>query len=258
MRIVIFGGTTEGRELSRLLADWGAEAVVSVATEYGQEAQGVYPGVEVLCGRRDRAEMAALVDGAALCVDATHPYAAEATENIRAACRDAGVLYRRLLREAGDGAIDNAMKDEAGSGAVFVDSAAEAAAYLKDTAGNILLANGSRELRRFAGLAPDRLFPRILPDHDSLSACETLHIPHQNVIAMQGPFSRELNEALIRQYTIRYLVTKDGGKPGGFPEKVEAARNTGVTLVVLRRPVEDGASFQEIAAACARLLGREA
>ncbi|MBQ9349186.1 MAG: precorrin-6A reductase, partial [Oscillibacter sp.] len=214
----------------------------------------VYPGVEGLCGRRDRAEMAALVDGAALCVDATHPYAAEATKNIRAACRDAGVLYRRLLREAGDADTEK----EADSGAVIVDSTAEAAAYLTDTAGNILLTNGSRELKRFAGLDPDRLFPRILPEHDSLSACEALGIPHRNVIAMQGPFSRELNEAIIRQYTIRYLVTKDGGKPGGYPEKAEAARNTGVTLVVIRRPVEDGASFQEIAAACGRLLGREA
>ena len=296
MRIVIFGGTTEGRKLSRLLADWGAETAVSVATEYGREAQGTYPGVEVLCGRRDRAEMAALLDGAALCVDATHPYAVEAAENIRAACRDAGVLYRRLLREAGAAGSLAAGSPEAGTlktgspeagtieegslkagsseynsgqktgpagsgrtaGTVFVDSAAAAAAYLQSTSGNILLANGSRELARFSGLDPARLFPRVLPDHDSLSACERFGIPHRNIIAMQGPFSRELNEALIRQYHIAYLVTKDGGRTGGYPEKAAAARTTGAVLVVIRRPVEEGASFQEIAAACARLLGREA
>ena len=90
-----------------------------------------------------------------------------------------------------------------------------------------------------------------------MSACEALGIPRRNVIAMQGPFSRELNEALIRQYQIAYLATKDGGTAGGFPEKAQAARNTGVKLIVIRRPEESGATFDEIAAYCKELLCRE-
>ena len=50
MRAVLFGGTTEGRLLSRALADHGVDIVVSVATEVGCEEQGVYPGVEVVSG----------------------------------------------------------------------------------------------------------------------------------------------------------------------------------------------------------------
>ena len=244
MKIVIFGGTTEGRELSALLADWGARVLVSVATDYGREEQGVCEGVTVVSGRRSRAEMAELLGGAGLCVDATHPYAAEATRNIRAACGDANAPYLRLLREAGTIPPD----------AVTVADASGAAAYLRNTVGNILLTTGAKELRPYAVLDPSRLFPRILPAHDGLSACEALGIPRRNVIAMQGPFSRELNEALIRQYKIAYLVTKDGGKVGGFPEKAEAARNTGVRLVVIRRPEELGQSFAEVAARCKELL----
>ena len=47
MKIVIFGGTSEGRELSCELAKAGAEVIVSVASEYGVEEQGAAEGVRV-------------------------------------------------------------------------------------------------------------------------------------------------------------------------------------------------------------------
>ena len=245
MRVVIFGGTTESRTLSRLMAERGADVQVCVATDYGREEQGDAKGVAVLTGRKDQREMEALLQGAFLCVDATHPYAAEVTRNIRAACQVVGVPYRRLLRR------ESCLH---GLDPVYVDSAADAAAYLSDKPGNILLTTGSKELIQFADLDPARLYPRILPTHEGLSACEALEIPHRNIIAMQGPFSRELNEALIRQYQISYLVSKDGGKEGGFPEKAKAAKNTGTALILLRRPKEIGDSYAEIAAYAAAML----
>ena len=100
MNVVVFSGTTEGRELSRQLAALGIEVTVSVATPLGQEEQGSTPGVTVRCGRLLPDEMAALLGDAALCIDATHPYAVEATKNIKAAAEKAGVEYLRLLRPA--------------------------------------------------------------------------------------------------------------------------------------------------------------
>ena len=85
MNVVVFSGTTEGRELSRQLAALGIEVTVSVATPLGQEEQGSTPGITVRCGRLLPDEMAALLGDAALCIDATHPYAVEATKNIKAA-----------------------------------------------------------------------------------------------------------------------------------------------------------------------------
>lgn len=239
MKILVFGGTTEGRELSRALAAKGAAVTVCVATEYGAEEQGEAAGVTVLTGRRSAAEMAALARGFALCVDATHPYAAEATENIRAACETSGVPYRRLLRGASET-----------EGAVAVADAAEAAAYLADKTGNVLLTTGAKELAAFAALDKERLYARVLPSHEGLSACEAAGIPHRNILAMQGPFSRELNAAIIRQYKIAYVVTKDGGAAGGFPEKAAAARETGAALIVLRRPEDSGGSLEDILREC--------
>lgn len=243
MRILIFGGTTEGRELSRALAAAGAEVTVSVATPYGAEEQGETAGVTVLTGRKTADEMAALLRGFALCVDATHPYAVAASENIRNACASADVPYRRLLRAA-----------SAAADAVFVSDAAEAAAYLAQTEGSVLLTTGAKELTAFAALDANRLFPRVLPSHEGLDACEAAGIPHRNIIAMQGPFSTELNAALLRQYHIAYVVTKDGGAAGGFPEKAEAARETGAKLIVLRRPEDSGESFEDILEECEAML----
>ena len=243
MRIVIFSGTTEGRLLSHLLAEKGAAVTVCVATEYGCEEQGEAPGVTILTGRKTVEEMAELLQGSDLCVDATHPYAVEVTKSVRRACGEAGVLCRRLLRDR-----------SADTDALVVDSAEAAAELLADREGNILLATGMKELPAFAGISPARLYPRVLPTGDSIAACERAGIPHRNVIAMQGPFSRELNEALIRQFHIVYLVTKDGGKAGGFQEKVQAAENTGIELVLIRRPEETGESFDEVVKSCEEMM----
>lgn len=239
MKVLIFSGTADGRALSRRLAELGLEVTVCVATEYGAEEQGVYPGITILTGRRDAGEMASLLEGCALCIDATHPYALEVTKNIRSACALAGVPCRRLLRDACPT-----------DGAVTVSDANEAAAFLAKTEGNILLVIGSKDLKSYAALDAGRLYPRVLPSHEAISACEAAGIPHRNIIAMQGPFTRELNAALLRQKKIAWLVTKDGGREGGFPEKAAAARETGARLVLLRRPEEQGERFEEIIKLC--------
>ena len=229
MRFVIFGGTTEGRELSRLLAEAGAEVTVCVASSYGAEVQGVVHGVRVKTGPLTAEEKLELLRGCVLCVDATHPYAAHIKVSVREACEKSGVKYLRVLRPPSD------MKD-----AVCFDTSAAAAEWLSNREGNILLTTGAKEITDFSGLEPERIYPRVLPERLNLERCEALGIPHRNVIAMQGPFSAEMNQATIRQYDIRFLVTKDGGKAGGFPEKVEAARETGTVLVLLRRPPDNG------------------
>ena len=215
-----------------------------MATDLGAEEQGSAPGVTVHAGRLDADEMAALLRDAALCVDATHPYATEATHNIRAAAGMAGVEYHRLLRRA----------SELPAGSVVLPGAGEAAAYLADKAGRILLTTGAKELPAFAALDPTRLYPRVLPTLAGITACEAAGVPHRNIIAMQGPFTLGLNVALMRQFEIDYLVTKDGGAQGGFAEKAEAAAQCGAQLIVLRRPDEQGETAETILQRCRELL----
>ena len=196
------------------------------------------------CGRLTTEEMTALLQGAALCVDATHPYAVDATRNIRTACRTAGVEYHRLLRA----------QSPLPAGSMVFQSAAHVADFLVQTQGNVLLATGAKELPAFAQLAPERLYPRVLPTLDGIAACEAAGIPHKNIIAMQGPFSYALNCALMEQFSIRYLVTKDGGAVGGFAEKAQAAQDAGAQLIVVRRPAENGQTAAQILARCKEVL----
>ena len=240
MNILLFSGTTEGRLLSEALLKKGHAVTVCVATDYGGEEQAQVEGATVLTGRKDADAMAALMRDHDLCIDATHPYATEATKTIRAAAEQTGTRYVRVKRAL------SATGGETEDGVRFFDTAAEAAVYLQTVDGNILLATGVKELPDFAGLPPERLFPRILPTVDNLQACEALGIPHRNIIALQGPFTEEFNAALLRQKQIARFVTKDGGATGGFPEKQAAAKATGAELLVLTPPDDEGVSLEEL------------
>ena len=234
MKILLFGGTTEGRLLAQKLADSGYEVTVSVATKLGaEELQGI--PVNVACGKVTRQEMPAFVAGYDLVIDATHPYAREVTENIREACGKKQVPLRRVLRSASDHTDCVQVKDHE-----------QAAVYLKERTGNILLTVGSRELDRYRSLESNRLYARVLPTHEALELCEKAGIGHRNILALQGPFSTQMNIAMIRQYEIRYLVTKDGGEAGGFREKKEAADECGIELILVQRPQEQGITMEEL------------
>ena len=236
MKILLFGGTGEGRALAEWMLARGLDATVCVATEYGETL--LPEGMKVHVGRLDAGEMEALMaEGYTLVIDATHPYAVEVTKNIRAAAGRAGLPCLRLLRQS-DGE----------DGCRKATDMAAAANLLEKLPGNVLLTTGSKELDHFArpGLR-ERCFPRVLPMADSLERCLTLGFPPKNIICMQGPFSRELNVALLRQYHIQTLVTKDTGGYGGFREKAEAAREAGCALLVVERPRrETGLTLEEI------------
>ncbi len=237
--IVIFSGTSEGRRLSERLAELNMpelKITVHVATDYGAEEQGEIEGIDVAVGRKTEEEIGRIAGSADIVIDATHPYAVIVTRNIIEACREQGTEYIRLKRgespEYGD--------------ILSFTSAAEAAEYLKETEGNILLTTGAKELGVFCEIEKRRLFPRVLPVISSLEATASIGIPSRNVIAMQGPFSEEVNLAMMKMFDVKYMVTKDGGATGGYPEKIEAARKLGVKTVLIKRPDESGMSIDEV------------
>ncbi len=233
MKILLFGGTTEGRLLAEELEKRGHRLTVSCATELGAEEISSL-SCEILTGRLEMEEMAELVKAFDLVVDATHPYATLVTENIRAACRKEEISYRRIRREAGE------EKD-----CFRVKSCRAAADFLRTKEGNVLVATGAKELADYACLDPKRLYARVLPTHAGIEACERLGLLHRNIIALQGPFSLELNKAMLKQYEIKWMVTKDGGRAGGFEEKRKAAEECGVHLILVERPEDQGMAMAD-------------
>ncbi|MDC7286994.1 bifunctional cobalt-precorrin-7 (C(5))-methyltransferase/cobalt-precorrin-6B (C(15))-methyltransferase [Blautia schinkii] len=239
-KVLVFAGTTEGYELCRFLSRSGVPVCACVATGYGGRLLEENKYLKVLAGRLDEEDMEGLLKQIRpeLVLDATHPYAAQVTENIRRASGAVQIPYDRVLRDEGPHRGE----------AVYVESVEEAVEYLKSTEGNILLTTGSKELAKFMALPgyQERLFARVLSLPTVLETCRELGIEGKHLIGMQGPFSRELNEAMLRQLSCKYLVTKDSGKAGGFLEKIEAALACKVVPVIIGRPLkETGLSLGE-------------
>lgn len=269
-KIWIFGGTTEGRLLAEYCSREKIEAWVSVASEYGEEllqeelmesgnagnqdlnhntclakknlktvqASSV---IKVLRGRMDRYQMEEFIrnQGIHLVIDATHPHARLVSEEIQEACGRTGVRLERCLRAEGE---QNKARDW-----VEVDSIQEAVSFLSSVSGVIFATTGSKELEALCQI-PDyqkRVYARVLPTSNVLKKCEKLGITGSHLIAMQGPFSTEMNTLFLRETKAEWLLTKDSGRAGGFQEKVEAARENGTRVVVIRRPEENGISLEE-------------
>ena len=137
---------------------------------------------------------------------ATHPYAQSITKSIARACRETGTLRWRLLRGASGVSPEH----------TYVETVSDAAAFLSETEGNILLTTGSKELAGFSQLPgfSERVWARVLPLQSSLDACAQAGLPASHIFAMQGPFSEAMNAAMLRTIGAQYLVTKDGGAPG--------------------------------------------
>lgn len=248
-KAIVFAGTTEGYAICNFLAENGVSVYACAATEYGGSLLKENEFLHVSAGRLKTEDMEELFHKVApeIVLDATHPYAAEVTKNIRKACENAGVRYQRVLRPEGDKSSE----------AVYVESPEEAAEFLSGTEGNIFLTTGSKELVKFT-VIPDykeRIFARVLSVPSVIQSCAELGIEGKHLIGMQGPFSAEINEAMLRQFQCSYLVTKDTGLAGGFPEKIEACQRCGATPVIIGRPLkEEGLSLPEARGFLAKLF----
>lgn len=246
-KVIVFAGTTEGREIAEFLDRKGISAHICVATEYGEQLLQGGQNLEISHERLNAEEMELRIKEkkCEMVIDATHPYAAEVTINIKKACEAAEVSYIRVLRE-------NQENQNSGD-CLYADSVEDAVALLEHTKGNILATTGSKEAAKYTALTDyeSRVFLRVLSLPDVVKQCKELGFQGKNLICMQGPFSKELNIAMLRQWDCKYLVTKMSGATGGFQEKIDAARICGCISVIIGRPLkESGLSVNE----CKRIL----
>lgn len=251
--ILIFAGTTEGRELSEYLAAAGIAHTLCVATEYGKIVLKEHPCVKVHKGRMDREEMEIYIKNGnfGAVVDATHPYAEVVTQNIRRAMQDMDIPYLRLKRESNVTSSYEKIQ-------YFKDSVSCARA-LEKTDGNILLTTGSKELSVFVKFIDkkERLYARVLPGIESLQLCMDCGIAGRQILALQGPFSTQMNEAMLRQYQIKWLVTKASGNAGGYQEKLDAAQNLDIPVFVIGCPAEQEChTFEEVCGQLEKICGQ--
>lgn len=226
----VFAGTADGNALARSLISQGETVVLSVASEYGGEvAAKAVPGAFVYAGRRGVEARRQVLKGAKAIVDATHPYAAVISPQLAGLGQELGVPYLRYERP---GALEEGM-----DGVTFVNSTEEAAQAAQQAGERVFLATGSGGLKDFTTLgAGVHFFARVAPIASSLEAAHSAGIPTHNILAMLGPFSAEQNVSQWRHWGIQAVISKDSGEEGGATSKLQAARELGIPLIVLRRP----------------------
>lgn len=231
-KICLFAGTVEGRRLAGFLSSQNVDLTVCVATEYGGSLIEPKPDLKLSCRRLSYEEMVRLFseEHFDLVIDATHPFAAEVTRNIIHACGETDTEYQRVLRDP---------SSETGN-LVVVPEVSSAAEFLDRSDGIILLTTGSKDLALFSGISgfAERVYVRVLPMPSSLEACEAAGVKPSHIIAMQGPFTEEMNTAMLRQIHASWLVTKDSGSGGGFEAKLSAAEKADAGVVVIGRPAQ--------------------
>lgn len=233
-RLLFFmAGTSDARALAVALKDKGYSLLASVVTEHAAKVLED-SGISARHGRLGVEQMCALLEqsGARVVIDASHPFAEEAHKTAMSAAQRQGISYIRFERVRED-FVDR-------DGIICVESYEQAAEIAAQRKGSVMLTTGSKTLHIFAnrlqGDTAVRLVARMLPLAENMEKCALHGVEQRNIIAMQGPFSYELNQALYRHYETTLMITKESGGPGAVDQKVEAARDMGIDVVMIGRP----------------------
>jgi precorrin-6A/cobalt-precorrin-6A reductase len=162
-----------------------------------------------------------------LVLDATHPFAVRITRITQSVCERMGMPYMRYERPDWTPP----------TGTRFAESYAEAAAVLPSLGSRVLLTIGAKQLKHFAPLHGRlTMVARILPSPVSLQQALEFGFAEENLVRQRPPFSIEQNRELFRRYNVDVLVTKASGREGGVVEKVTAARDLAMKVLMIRRP----------------------
>lgn len=244
--VVLFGGTSEGRRLSELLAELGMAARVCVATEYGRALLDADPSLAdagQVCVDSGRLDVAGMIDllnreQPRLVIDATHPFALVVHENIRQACERLNLCRLRVLRPREETPPEPDVR--------YFERLDEMIDWLNGNDEIVFASLGAKEAARLTAVREfeRRVFLRLLPDPENLRRCLDLGWPPAHLICMQGPFSDALNQALFQSCQARILVSRESGAAGGMAQKLAAARACDMQIALLVRPPEtDGVSL---------------
>jgi precorrin-6A/cobalt-precorrin-6A reductase len=231
-RLLILGGTTEARKLAERLAP-RADLAVTVSLA-GRTALPVPHAVPVRAGGFGGA--AGLADYLTAneidaLIDATHSYASIISANAVEAARQTGVAFIALRRPP--------WIKVAGDHWTEVNRTTAAADAIGARARRVFVALGRNDLAPFAA-APQHVY--LFRSVDPIDP--PLPLPQANYITARGPFSAADDRALMQARGIEVVVAKNSGGEAAYG-KIAAARDLGIEVIVVRRPIAPAAPAVE-------------
>lgn len=243
--ILFLAGTSDARALAIELQQQGHALLATVVTDSAANSLEE-AGIAHHVGRLSIEQMVAIIQEKDITtvIDASHPYAEEASKTAMAAAEQCKLPYIRYERP---------QQQYVNPLIAGVETYEEAALIAREHKGTVMLTTGSKTLATFTKhllIDSIRLVCRMLPNKENMEKCDLLGLKQRDIIAIQGPFSKELNTALYRQYDTTLVITKESGKVGAVDEKVDAALELNIPVILIKRPkityINQCSTFEEI------------
>ena len=236
MRIFILGGTKDSTNIiTHIKENYDAHILTTTTTEYGARLAREAGSDDTIARPLLKDEIIKIFTEGSfdILIDATHPFAEHITQTSVSIARELEIPYIRFERPTTNlESIDT-------SHIIYVDSFDEAGKLIESEfpQGSVLHFAGANTMADVVKyVSVDRFYPRILKVESSLVKCSQLDIDPEHIIPMTGAASLEENIDLIERYGASVMITKESGEIGGVIEKIEAANETDISVIMIQRP----------------------
>jgi len=235
--ILVLGGTSDSLKICDRLYEIGInDFVLSVVTEFGRDLAESH-AKDIINGKMDKSGMVEYIknNGVRQVIDATHPYAVEVSRNAMDACEETDTKYIRFERKS-------LLENITYQGEYIVDSIEEACTMVlrNEQWENVFIATGSKNLGTYVKLLKSKsLVARVLPTSEVIRSCEAMGLNADNILAIKGPFSKDINVAMLKHAKVDVVITKESGFAGGFMDKVAACEELGLPIIIIKRKTID-------------------
>jgi precorrin-6A/cobalt-precorrin-6A reductase len=246
MKILLLGGTKDSTNIiEHVKRNYDSYILTTTTTEYGGRLARESGSDSVIDHPLLKNEIIEIIkrDCFDILIDATHPFAQHITQTSASIAKELKIPYVRFERPTTN------LENIDTSHIHYADSFDDAGKLIESefNEGNVLHfagANTMEDILKYVDV--DRFYPRILKVESSIEKCEKLGVDSSHIIPMKGAASLEENIELIEKYDAGVMITKESGEVGGVIEKIQAANEKDVAVVMIQRPKIDELNKNDI------------
>lgn len=224
----IIGGTKDSRDFIENILKLKKNIIVTTISEYGKKLLEKYE-INVIVKSMKKEEMQEFIEKNKIkrIFDFSHPYAVNVSKNAIEIAKINYIEYFRFNRKTYN------YKE-----CIEFNEIEKLVRFTSTLEGNILNTLGSNSVEKFENLKNlENIYFRILPTKLSIEKVENIGVLPKKIIGIQGPFTKEFNSFIYKNYSIKYLITKESGDIGGEKEKIETALENKIEVLVLTKPI---------------------
>jgi precorrin-6A/cobalt-precorrin-6A reductase len=239
MRIFLLGGTKDSINIIKHVKEkYDAFVLTTTTTEYGARLAREGGSDETIAKPLPKDEIINILteNPFDVLIDATHPFASHITRTCIDVTNLLNLAYIRFERPTTN------LENIDTSHVHYVKSFDDAGKLIADefAQGNVLHFAGANTMESILKyVSADNFYPRILKVESSLEKCEKLNVSPDHIIPMKGAASKEENIELIEKYDACVMITKESGEIGGVVEKIQAANEKDIAVIMIQRPKID-------------------